>query len=291
MAGLFRPKEYFRPSTVKEAVSLRAKYGVTAMPLAGGTDLIVNKDPRIEYLIDITRLPLDYIKSDKNGLKIGALTKFRELETMPLLKKGAYNALAEAAHLSGHVSQRNMATIGGNICSAVPSGDLLPSLIALAAKVKVVGTTGGRVVPLDEFFTGPKKNILKPNELLVEVQLPKPPVKAAGAFLKLSRTHVDLALVNAAVVLALDNKGTCNYARIVLGAVAPTPMRAKEAEAMLMGKKLKEISGLVEEVAKVAAEATKPISDIRASAEYRKEISQVFVKRALMSVVVKLGGN
>ncbi len=261
------------------------------MPLAGGTDLIVNKDPRIEYLIDITRLPLDYIKSDKNGMRIGALTTFRELETSPVFKKDPYNVLAEAAHLSGHVSQRNMATIGGNICSAVPSGDLLPPLMALSAKARVVGPTGEKVVPLDEFFTGPKKNIMKLNELLVEVQLPKQPSKAAGSFLKLSRTHVDLALVNAAVVVPLDARGTCKGARIVLGAVAPTPLRAKDAERMLDGKKPKEISGIIDRVAEAAADATKPISDIRASAEYRRQISAVLVKRALAGAMAKLGGN
>lgn len=291
MPGLFRPKEYLRPSTIKEAVSLRAKYGKTAMPLAGGTDLIVNKDPGIEYLIDITRLPLDYLKSDKNGIKIGALTTFRELETSPLFKKRPYDVLAEAAHLSGHVSQRNMATIGGNICSAVPSADLLPPLIALSAKVRVVGTTGEKVIPLDEFFAGPKKTVLKHNELLVEIQVPSQTAKAAGAFLKIGRTHVDLALVNVAVVVALDARGTCKDARIVLGAVAPTSMRAKEAEAMLKGKKLSEISGVVDQVAEKAADETKPISDIRASAEHRREISKVLVKRALISVVKKLGGK
>ena len=116
IAKLFRPKEYLRPTTVGEAVSLLAKYGEKARPFAGSTDLLVTKPPEVEYIVDITHLPLDYIEIDEEGVKIGALTKFRELETSTLLNKAPYNILAEAAHLSGHVAQRNMATIGGNIC-------------------------------------------------------------------------------------------------------------------------------------------------------------------------------
>lgn len=290
MSGVFRPKEYFRPTTIKEAVSLLVKFGKTAKPLAGGTDLLVNRDPEIEYLVDLTCLPLDYIRSSGDGVKIGALTKFRELEASALLKKEPYNVLAEAAHRSGHVAQRNMATIGGNICSAVPSGDLLPPLIALAARAKVVGKTGERVIPLEEIFAGPKKTVLRSDELLAEIRVPRQPNNSAAVFLKIVRTHVDLALVNVAVRVA-SGKGACKDVRIVLGAVAPTPMRAKEAEAMLEGKKLKDVPGIAEQVSKKAADATKPISDIRCSAEYRREISKVLVKRALMGVVKKLGGS
>ena len=186
---------------------------------------------------------------------------------------------------------KNYSTIGGNLCTAAPSADMPPSLIALDAEARITGPTGKRKVLVGEFFAGPKKSVLKKGELLTEIFVPKAPAKTKAAFMKKGRTSEDIAQVNAAVRLTVGSDGTCKVARIVLGAVAPTPIRAKEAESMLEGKKLKDIHDMVERVAEKAADETKPISDIRSSADYRRAIAKVLVKRALVSVVEKFGGS
>lgn len=280
MGKLFRPAEYFRPTTVKEAVSLLADYGGRARPIAGGTDLLVEKPPEVECLVDITRLGLNYVRNDGDTLKIGAATTLSQIIESSLLEKDPYCVLREEASKMGDPPIRNTATVGGNICSAVPSADFPPGLIALEAEARIAGPSGERTVSLDGFFLGPRKTVLENGELLTEIKVPAQPARTAAAFLKKGRTRRDIALVNVAVRVTLEPDGTCEDARIVLGAVAPTPIRAKKAEAMLKGKKMH--GALVEEeAAETASQEAKPISDVRASAEYRKELSKVFVKHAL----------
>jgi carbon-monoxide dehydrogenase medium subunit len=281
---LFRPTEYYRPMTVEEAVSLLAKYGERARPIAGGTDLLVEK-PEVECLVDITRLGLNYVKSEGDHLKIGAATTLSEVLDSKLLKREPYSVLWEEASRMGDPSIRNTATVGGNICSAVPSADFPPGLIALEAKAKILNPTGERTVTLEEFFLGPRKTVLQKGELLAEIQVPPQPARTAAVFLKKGRTRRDIALVNAAVRVTLGLNGACEDARIVLGAVAPTPLRAGKAEALVKGRKLE--ASLVEEAAETASEETRPISDVRASAEYRRELSRVFVKHALTQAADK----
>jgi len=279
----FRPKEYFRPRTVDEAISLLAKYGDKAKPIAGGTDLLVEKPPDVEYLMDIASLPMDYIKNSGEGIEIGALSTIRSIEASSLFKEGAYRILAEAAHDFGHATVKNMATVGGNVCSAVPSSDFSPVLLALDAKAKVVGPAGERTVPLEEFFVDVRKTVLKSDELLVEFQVAKPPAHTGTAFYKLGRTSVDIALVNVATRITLGRNEVCEDVRIALGAVAPTPIRARRAEKLLKGKRID--NALIEEASQTASEETKPISDIRSSADYRREVSKVLVKRALQKAL------
>ena len=291
MKSLFRPKKYFRPFTVEEALSLLSRYGGRA--IAGGTDLLVLKPPEVECIIDLSYLPLRYIKQDKDGLRIGAITTFRDLETSSTLKKGVYGILAEAAHLVGYVTVRNMNTVGGNLCNAVPSADIAPPLLALDAKVKIENLAGERMVALEEFFVGPRKTILRHDELLTEILVPEQPISAGAAFEKIGRTSEDIALVNVATRVTLTHDGTCNDVKIALGAVAPSPIRAKKAEALLIGKKPDD--ALLEEVALVASDETKPIDDVRGSAEYRRVVSKVLVKRtldkAIRRAVVRLFGK
>ncbi len=285
MSRLFRPKAYYRPITVEEAVSVLAKYGEKARPIAGGTDLLVEKPDDVECLVDISRLPLNYIKRDKLtfGVKIGSLTTFRRIEKSPLFndaKHKVFNILAEAARKIGYVTTRNMATVGGNICNAVPSADFPPVLIALDATVKIFGPNGDRIVPLEEFFLGVRKTVLNCDELLLEVQVPRPAPLSGGAFLKLGRVHVDIALVNVAARVTLGSDEDCKDARIVLGAVSPTPIRTKKAEKLLKGERMKD--ALIEKVAQTASIEANPISDIRASSNYRREMCKILVKRALI---------
>lgn len=278
MNRLFRPKKYFRPETVGEAVSLLSELGDGASIIAGGTDLLVEKPPEVDFLVDITSLPLDYIEDDGKCLRIGALTTLETfLESEVFV--GPYVVIAEAASQFGHRNARNLATVGGNLCSSVPSADMAPPLIVLDSSVRIASPGEVRVVPIGAFFVSVRKNVIKEDELLVEIQVPTQPPRTGTAFSKIGRTSVDIAIVNASVRMSLGEDGTCDDARIALGSVAPTPMRAVEAEELLRGKDIN--SELIEKAAMTAAEETKPISDVRSSAEYRREASRVLVRRCI----------
>jgi len=284
--NLFRPTEYFKPTSVEEAVKLLARYGEKGSFIAGGTDVLVMKDPQIEALIDITALGLNYIKSDSQGIRIGAATIFADIEISPVLSKCPYQIGAKAAHEIGTPQIRNLGTIGGNICSAVPSADSAPVLLALDATLNIAGTTGERSMDITDFFQAVRKNALDRGELLTEIQLPTFPAYTETAFIKKGRVATaDLAVVNVAVRLTMAADNTCQDVRIALGAVAPTPLRAREAEAMLRGEKPQE--ALLERVAACASEEIKAISDVRSSAEYRMTLSRVLVERALKEAIAR----
>ncbi len=277
--------EYFEPLTVEEVVSLLSKYGDRAKALAGGTDLVVRMKERTlmpQYVVNIGRIAdLNYIRfNDDRGLRVGTLTTIREMEQSRLLQP-RYSIISQAAGQLADIAVRNVATVGGNLCNAAPSADMAPALVALSAAIKLVSTTGERVVPLENFFTGPGTTVLKPDELLVEIQVPTPPAHTAGVYLKHSiRGVADLAIVGVAVVLTLDSgNGVCTDAKVVLGAVAPTPMRARKAEAILKGKKLDR--ELIEKAAQTASDESSPIDDVRSSAEYRREIVKVLAGDAI----------
>lgn len=278
MSLLFRPKKYFRPGTVSEAVSLLSELGEGTRIIAGGTDLLVERPPEVDSLVDITPLPLDYIEDDGKCLRIGALTTLETLLESDMFV-GPYVVIAEAASQFGHRNARNLATIGGNLCSSVPSSDMALPLIVLDASVRIAGPGGERVVPICAFFVSVRKNVIKEDELLVEVQVPAQPPRTGTAFSKIGRTSVDIAIVNASVRLSLGEDGTCDDARIALGSVAPTPMRAVEAEGLLRGKEIND--ELIEKAAMTAADEIKPISDVRSSAEYRREASRILVGRCI----------
>jgi len=285
----FRPSKYLRPSDLAEAVKLLAEYGEKARLIAGGTDVLVEKDSKVEVLIDVMGLGLDYIETDDHGVRIGAATTFAEIEASPALGKSPYNILAQAAHQIGTPQIRNLATIGGNICSAVPSADSAPPLLTLDATVSISGSAGERSMEVSDFFLDARKNALERDELLTEIQLPVFPARTEAVFVKKGRVAAaDLATVNVAVRLTMSADGICQDVRIALGAVAPTPVRAKVAESMLQGKKPQD--ELLEKVAEQASKEIKPISDVRGSAEYRQILSHVLVERALKEAVARLSG-
>jgi len=287
MQRFFRPEGYVRPTKVSEACSLLSRYGKRAKVLAGGTDLLVEKDPATRYLIDITRLDLRYIRANKKTLKIGPLSTINDIECSDVIKNGSCKILSETAVMFADPTIRNTATIGGNICSAIPSADFPPILIALDAKVRIRGLNGERVLSLEEFFLAPRRNALKKSELLTEILVPEQPSSSHAVFLKKTRTRRDIALVNVAVRVRVGADGACKDIRIVLGAVAPTPIRTKKAESMLRGKKIE--NGLIRKVSHKASEETRPISDVRASLEYRKDLSEVLVRRALETAFDEVG--
>lgn len=281
--------EYLEPKTVEEAVSLLSKYDGKAKVIAGGTDLLVqirNKTIEPGYVVDIEGIAgLDYIKyDDRQGLTIGALTPIRSLERSPELQR-RFPVISQSASQLGSVAIRNVGTIGGNLCNAAPSAETAPALIGLSAKAKITSPSGERLVPLEDFFTGPGTTVLGKGELLVEIQVPVPEPNTKGIYLKHGlRGTIDLAIVGVAVVATFETNGEiCKDIKIVLGAVAPTPIRARKAEGILRGKKIDE--ALIDQSAEVAANEARPISDVRASAEYRKEMVKVFTRRAIRGVI------
>ena len=284
--NFFRPSAYFKPTSVAEAIKLLKQYGEKGWLLAGGTDLLVEKDPQVEVLIDITGLGLNYIKSDSQGVRIGATTTFADIAASSILQKSPYNVLAQAARQVGTPQTRNVATIGGNICHAVPSADSAPALLVLGAILSIADSGGERSMKIADFFLDVRKDALGSRELLTEIQLPALPAHTGTAFAKKGRVATaDLAVVNVAVRVTLTAGNTCQETLIALGAVAPVPLRAREAEAMLQGKEPQE--ELLEKVALRASEEIKPISDVRSSAEYRKTLSRVLVERALKEAVAR----
>ena len=283
--------DYIRPSGIDEALDLlsnsdNGKYRV----YAGGTDVIPKLKNRImnppEAIIDLKGIPdLDYIDYDeRNGLRIGALATIRSVETSPIVRK-KYPVLHQAANSIASIQVRNRGTIAGNICNAVPSADSAPALLALEAKLLCVRNKGERVLMIDEFFKGPNITALHPDELLKEIRIPPLTENCRGVYIKLSpRTKMDLAVVSVAILGSIKN-GLFKNIRIGLGAVAPTPIRAKKTEELLEGAKPDDET--IFNAAKKASFESKPIDDHRASAEYRKLMVEVLVKRAINQIVSK----
>lgn len=280
------------PKTLSEALSLLRKHKGAAKALAGGTDLLPKMKRRElapKYLIDLKGIAnLNFIKYEKQkGLRIGAGTTLNEILESSVISK-RYPILTEAVSQMASTQIRNIGTIGGNLCNAVPSADTAPPLIALGAGLKLVGPKKTRAVLVEDFFKGPDKTVLDPVELVAEVQIPPARSSEFGTYLKHTiRAEMDLAVVGVAAYLALDSKKhICKDVKIVLGAVAPIPMRAKKAEAVLIGKTLDD--DLIESAAKIASEEAKPIDDIRSTAEYRKEMVKVLTKQAIKQSLEKV---
>ena len=275
--------EYFSASSLQEACSLISQYKDVGKVLAGGQSLITLLRQKLispTCLIDIKGLKeLDYIEFDKkSGLRIGALTTHRAIEKSPLIQE-KYNVLSEMEKSVASVQTRNWGTIGGNLCSADPIGDPAPSLIALGAKLKLVSAKGERVVALEEFFTDYFTTIIEPDEILAEIQMPTPAPNTGIEYMKFSTIEAGIKIVSTSVAITVEaGSDVCKDAKIIMSAVAPIPLVTKKAAEMLKGKKLTD--DLIEEAAKMAASETDPTSDVHASAEYRKEIAKVLVKRA-----------
>ncbi len=279
MSHFFAPSAYYRPESLGEAVELLSKHRSKARLIAGGTDLLVTKPPGVETLIDVGGLNLSYLKEEQGTIRIGAGTAVDLVEHSPLLTDWPYQVLAEAARSMATPTIRNMATIGGNVCNGSPAADLSLALTALDASVKLVGPKGGRTLSLKDFHVGLNRTVLDEDELLAEVIIPR---SAGGAsFLKLRRhqTAVDIAVVNVATRLKCVN-GRCVDARIVLGSVAEKQVCAEKAQQVLLDQTM-DAEAIQKKAADQAAEEAKPISDIRASASYRKRMVAVLVRRSL----------
>jgi CO/xanthine dehydrogenase FAD-binding subunit len=282
---------YFAPRTVDEAVALLAGADGQARALAGGTDLLPRLEKelvRAETLVDLKRIPeLRSVTFDPaSGLTIGATVRLAELLEVPEVQR-LYPAMADAASQTATVQIRNMGTLAGNLCNGSPCADNAPVLIARDARLVLRGPRGERVLPIGDFFKGPGQTARQPEELLVRIHVPPPPPDTGFAFAKLpARTHVDISAVNAGVMVARKGEA-CGEARIVLGAVGPTPLRAHEAEARLAGATLD--AKLLQEVGELAASETRPVDDVRSSAAYRRAMAAVLVRRALVEAATRAG--
>ena len=291
-----RTFEYKAPETIDEAVSLLKEAGGSARPLAGGTDLVVQmKERATRFPYPATIVSLDRISelraidfSDAGGLRIGAGATMTDVATHAAIRE-RYAALAEGAGVVGSLQTMNMATIGGNVCNAAPSADTAPPLLVYEAEAVIIGPNGRRTMPIADFFRGPGETALAPDELLAELRLPTPPPGTGAVYQRNTpRKQMDIAVVGVAISLTLSGD-TIERARVALGAVAPTPLRAMSAEATLQGQTASDET--FAKAAEAAAQDSSPITDMRASADYRRHLVKVMTTRLLAEAANRAKGS
>ena len=271
--------KYFAPTDLGEAVTLLAQYGKQATILAGGTDLV----PKINYyelkpvaILYVGKLGLSYTKQVDGTLVIGAGTPLAQILSSELVAQSA-PALVQAAKQHSSVAIRSVATLGGNIANGSPAADMVIPLIAMDAKLRLVSAKGERFMAVQDFFVGPEQTKLEPGELIADVHIP--PVKGQAVFLKLGKRKAQACSIVVTAVRLEMADGVCKAARIVLGSMAPTPLRCVKAEEMLMGKAVDQ--ALADQCAATAVGETRPIDDVRATAWYRQKAGTALVKQAL----------
>jgi carbon-monoxide dehydrogenase medium subunit len=279
------------PDTLSEALDLLDSGAPDVVPLAGGTNLIVDlRDRRrqAQVLMDVSRLPeLRGIRRENGYIAVGGGSTIADLLADPLI--AAYGApLRDAAQVFAGPLVRNRATIAGNLVDASPAADTAPPLLVLDAEIELVSKTGMRRLPLDEFLVGVRKTLRKPTELVLAVRWPVPPAHSTAAFYKTGLRRADaISVLSVALNVECDQQRRCSKARIALGAVAPRPIRAQAAEEALTGRTLG--PDLLAQAASLASEATRPIDDIRGSAVYRRRVVEVLVRRLLVQAVGQAG--
>jgi carbon-monoxide dehydrogenase medium subunit len=281
-------ERFYQPTNLREALLLLRKVGKHGRIVAGATDIVTQGDRSTRFLVDITRVGSNYVRGNHRAYVIGATTTMAELEHSPVIRALAGGILAKAAATCGSIQNRNMATVGGNLANASPAADTAAVLLALDANVMVASSRRKRKIALDEFYSGPHQSTLN-GELLTEIVIPSLPSggRMGWSFQKLGRTETDISLVNVAAGLQADARGRIKWARLALGAVGPTPLRARNAEELLLGNALHE--DLLTRVGESVMKEVSPISDSRASAEYRRDMSAVLVRRALRECAAQAG--
>jgi carbon-monoxide dehydrogenase medium subunit len=280
------------PQSVQEAVEVLARAGGEGRPLAGGTDLIAQmKENRRSpgVVVDVKWIPdLNVLSWDaRGGLRVGAAVSCTRIATYAPVRE-RYPALAEACALVGSVQIQNRAALGGNFCNAAPSADAVPPVLSYGGKLILAGPDGRRELAAENFFVGPGQTVLGKGELLVEISIPTPPSPSGAAYLRfIPREEMDIAIVGVGSFVQLNTDRThCEQARITLAAVAPTPLRAREAEAFLVGKPLDQTT--IAHAGELAAKAAQPISDVRGSAAYRVEMVKVLTRRTLQKALERM---
>ncbi|MCC7410832.1 MAG: xanthine dehydrogenase family protein subunit M [Gammaproteobacteria bacterium] len=281
---------YAAPRSLEETAALMAEHGAGARLLAGGTDLIVKMRARRAQpalVIDTKHVPeLSALALDDAGLTIGAAVSCRRICEDPAVAS-AYPALVDCGTLVGGTAIQGRASFGGNLCNAAPSADTIPALIVLGARARILGPAGTRELAVEDFCVAPGRNALAPEELLVSLWLPPPPVRAGAFFLRfIPRNEMDIAVVNAAAALTLDPAGTrIEAARIAIGAVAPTPLLVTAAGAALAGRTVTDET--IEAAARAARDAARPIDDMRGGIEQRRHLAGILTARAIRGALAR----
>jgi CO/xanthine dehydrogenase FAD-binding subunit len=280
--------ELLQPRSLQEALEMKKNYGERAKVLAGGTDLLVLlKDGKLkaETVMSLSGVSeLNFIRSEDGGVTLGALASHRDVALSPLMQQ-RYPDLVEACSQVGAIQIQNLGTVGGNICNASPAADAAPPLLSMDAVLTLASTRGERRVPINQFFLGPRETVLEPDEILKDMFLPHGAGRRGATYLKLGRREaMEIAIVGIGVAVHLNGSDhLISECRIAMGSVAPTPVRARPAEELMNNKEI--TSELIDEVAAVAAEAARPISDVRASAEYRLDMIRVLCRRAFQAAL------
>ncbi len=273
--------DYYQPESLKEAYKLMEKLKGEARYIAGGTDLIVKMKQKVltpKALISLRRVEGLAGITKNGGMSLGSMTLFREIERDPDLAR-IYPCLSRAASVLANPQIRNVATIGGNLCNAAPSADSAPPLMVLGATVVIEGPGGSREIPIEELFQGPGATSLDSVEILTQIKIPEPTPNSGSAFVKIGRLSQDIAIVNAAVMVVMEGR-VCKECKAAVGAVASTPLRLEAVEEMVAGNSIE--GDLLDAVEAKVKELVSPISDVRASEEYRREVAGVLVRRALI---------
>ena len=286
------PFEYFAPTSLDEAVGLLDQYGEDAKILAGGQSLVPMMNFRLvrtACLIDINGLSeLAYIEEADGGLRVGALTRQRDLERSELVR-GRNGLLIEGVRLIGHPAIRTRGTVGGSIVHADPTAELPAILAALDGEVRVTGPSGSRALGWQDFFLMYFTTALDPTEICVEVVFPSLSSGAGWAYQEFTHRHGDFALVGVAAVLEVDSSGGCSMARIAVAGVGPTPERAGGAEAFLLGQRLDR--DVFQHAARLVSEEIEPEADLHASEDYRRHLAATMAVRALERAAERLKGR
>lgn len=288
-----RPFDLKVPDSLDDAIRQLDTAGPDTQILAGGTDLILNmkkKRALPSLVISFQAIKgLEYIEEKNGMIHIGAMAKHADLAVHPILKTSA-SILCQAVGLIGSWQVRNAGTIGGNLCNASPAADSAPPLLALDAQIVVTGQKGERTIPMTSFFSGPGQTTMTSNEILKEIYFNAPVNPASGCYLKLRRRKaVDISLAGVAFQAETDTTGQIlEKVAIALGGVAPTPIRVPEAEDCLRGMRIDDAHEKIALCADAAVSAAKPISDIRATADYKRTIVNIFVQQCAQHVLTRL---
>lgn len=284
---------YQAATSIAQAVELLAREGEQARVLCGGTDLLIqmrNGTRRPRLLVDVKTIPeLRVLSYDpKTGLCLGAAVPCIEISDSPLMRRH-YPGLSEAAHLIGSLQIQQRASVGGNLCNASPAADTSPALLALDARVRIAGPGGERELAVAQFFAGPGRNVLGAGEFVTQILIAPPAAHSSDCYLRMiPRNEMDIAIVGAGAAITLEGR-RCVAARLALGAVAPTPILVPQAAAALIGQPLDQ-AALERAVALVRA-AAQPISDMRGTADYRRQVAGVLARRAIVAAAARASEN
>lgn len=287
--------ELLQPRSLQEALEIKKEYGDRAKVLAGGTDLLVllkDRKLKAEVVMSLGKVSeLNFVRSEGEGeVTLGSLVSHRDVATSRMIQQ-RFPDLAEACSQVGAAQIQNLGTVGGNLCNASPAADAAPPLLLMDALLTLASTRGERRVSIHDFFLGPRHTVLEPDEVLKEIFIPQSSGRRGATYLKLGRREaMEIAIVGVGVAIHLNGSDNLvSECRVAMGSVAPTPVRARAAEEILSNREV--TNELIDEVAEVAAEAARPISDIRASAEYRLDMIRVLCRRATSVALARAREN